>query len=181
MATIITEPELRKTQDNMALTKMWIEIDNLQPNESPYNLTAIAWGNLANEVKDNFAQNDRVILEGRLSMNLLDRQGYKEKVAELVISHIYHLDARSTNSSQEQQQTITSNNNSDLPQEDLNTFPSEPEKVALSSSSFIDKNLDVIPFVRSIDSKIAEDGLLDSYEVYSQCPEVGVTHNFKFL
>ncbi len=38
-----------------------------------------------------------------------------------------------------------------------------------------------IPFVRSVDSRTASSGLLDFYEIESQCPQVGVSHNFKFI
>jgi hypothetical protein len=50
-----------------------------------------------------------------------------------------------------------------------------------SPLSYWQRNLDDIPPVRSVDSKILAEGLLDSYEIYSQCPEVGVSHNFKFI
>jgi single-stranded DNA-binding protein len=40
---------------------------------------------------------------------------------------------------------------------------------------------DDIPFVRAIDSITAKIGLLDSYEIESQCPQVGISHNFKFI
>jgi single-stranded DNA-binding protein len=40
---------------------------------------------------------------------------------------------------------------------------------------------DDIPFVRSVDSKTVSYGLLDFYEIDAQCPQVGVSHNFKFI
>ncbi len=40
---------------------------------------------------------------------------------------------------------------------------------------------DYIPFVRSVDSKTVKAGLLDFYEIESQCPQVGISHNFKFI
>ncbi|MEH2368464.1 hypothetical protein, partial [Nostoc sp.] len=36
---------------------------------------------------------------------------------------------------------------------------------------------DYIPFVRSVDSKTVKAGLLDFYEIESQCPQVGISHN----
>lgn len=40
---------------------------------------------------------------------------------------------------------------------------------------------DDIPFVRSVDSRTVSIGLLDPFEIDAQCPEVGVSHNFKII
>jgi len=44
-----------------------------------------------------------------------------------------------------------------------------------------DEDVDDIPFVRSVDSRTASFGLLDFYEIESQCPQVGISRNFKFI
>jgi hypothetical protein len=62
---------------------------------------------------------------------------------------------------------------------ELSNFPTI--EVSATEVEEQERDLDSIPFVRSVDSKILAEGLLDSYEIYSQCPEVGVSHNFKFI
>ena len=91
MADIVKAPELRYTQDGqMAIAEMTVQIQPLRANDPASNLKAIAWGNLGQQVQEQCNQGDKVILEGRLSMNTLDRpEGYKEKVAELTISRIH--------------------------------------------------------------------------------------------
>jgi single-strand DNA-binding protein len=94
MAKIVRRPELRYTQDNQTpYAQMLVEFFPNRTDASPANLKAVAWGNLASEVAQNYNEGDQVILEGRLSMQVFDRpEGFKEKRAELVISHLYHLD-----------------------------------------------------------------------------------------
>ena len=92
MAKIVRSPQLRYTQDNqLAISEMMVEFDNAAPNTPPSTLKAIAWGNLATDVERQYNEGDQVILTGRLKMDLVERQGYKEKIAELTISHIYPL------------------------------------------------------------------------------------------
>ncbi|MCY7275182.1 MAG: single-stranded DNA-binding protein, partial [Phormidesmis sp. CAN_BIN44] len=54
------------------------------------------------DIQANYHQGDRVILEGRLTMNTVDRpEGFKEKTAEMTVQKIYTLDGgdiRSTTS-----------------------------------------------------------------------------------
>jgi single-stranded DNA-binding protein len=57
----------------------------------------VGWGNFATEIKENYSTGDRVIIEGRLGMNTIDRpEGFKEKRAELTASRIYKLGADTT-------------------------------------------------------------------------------------
>lgn len=92
MAKIIRSPQLRYTQDNqLPISEMMVEFESTTPNTPPSTLKAIAWGNLATDVEQQYTEGDQVILTGRLKMDLQERQGYKEKVAELTISHIYPL------------------------------------------------------------------------------------------
>ncbi len=42
------------------------------------------------QVQEQFKEVDQVLLEGRLSMNTIDRpEGYKEKVAEMTVSRVH--------------------------------------------------------------------------------------------
>ena len=49
----------------------------------------IGWGNFAQEIHEKYHEGDRVIIEGRLSMNTIERDGIKEKRAELTAQRIY--------------------------------------------------------------------------------------------
>jgi single-strand DNA-binding protein len=98
MAKIVRRPELRYTQDNQTpYAQMLVEFEGSRPEDPPATVRAVAWGNLASEVAEKYQESDRVILEGRLSMQTIERQeGFKEKRAELVISHVYRLDGTVT-------------------------------------------------------------------------------------
>jgi single-strand DNA-binding protein len=98
MAEIIKNPELRYTADNqMAIADMFVQFTPTPGNTQPSTLEVVAFGdpnkeqNLAKEMKENFKQGDSVTIEGRLEMNTIERDGYKEKRARLVASRLYHM------------------------------------------------------------------------------------------
>jgi single-strand DNA-binding protein len=99
MATIIRTPELRYTQENQTpVTQMLVEFDNVRPDAPPSTLKVVGWGNLATEIQQTYSEGDRVIIEGRLSMNVVERpDGLKEKRAELVVSRIHPLNEGENN------------------------------------------------------------------------------------
>lgn len=93
MAKIVSDPELRYTQDNqMPITQMRIEIEGLGANDQPATLKAIGWGNMASTLKEEYKEGTQVIVMGRLSIRSFDHpEGFKEKRPELTISQIYPL------------------------------------------------------------------------------------------
>jgi single-strand DNA-binding protein len=95
MAEIIKNPELRYTADNqMAVADMFVQFApplGSRPEDRHPTIEVVGWGNLATEIKENYKQGDRVTIEGRLEMNTIERDGYKEKRAKLVASRIYHI------------------------------------------------------------------------------------------
>jgi single-strand DNA-binding protein len=95
MAEIIKEPELRYTPDNQnQIAQLLVEFPGSRPEEPRATLKVVGWGKLAEEIHASYHQGDRVIIEGRLSMNTIDRpEGFKEKRAELTASRIYKLGA----------------------------------------------------------------------------------------
>jgi single-strand DNA-binding protein len=95
MAQIIQDPELRYTADNQTpIAQMLVEFPSQRSEDPPARLKVVGWGNLANEIKEQYASGDRIIIEGRLSMNTIERsEGFKEKRAELTASRIYKLGA----------------------------------------------------------------------------------------
>jgi single-strand DNA-binding protein len=97
MAEIIKNPELRYTADNqMAVADMFVQFSpplGSRPDDTHPTIEVIGWGNLATEMKENYKQGDRIAIEGRLEMNTIERDGYKEKRAKLVASRLYHVTA----------------------------------------------------------------------------------------
>ena len=91
MAEISQAPELRYTQDGqMAIAEMTVQIAPLRAGDPTASLKVVAWGNLGQQVQEQFTVGDHVLLEGRLSMNTIDRpEGYKEKVAEMTVSRVH--------------------------------------------------------------------------------------------
>jgi single-strand DNA-binding protein len=95
MAQIIQDPELRYTPDSQTpIAQMLVQFQGVRAEDPPSTLKVVGWGNFANEIKEKYSAGDRVIIEGRLSMNTIDRsEGFKEKRAELTANRIYKLGA----------------------------------------------------------------------------------------
>ena len=96
MAEIVDEPQLRFTPDNqLAVAEMVVQFPGLRSEEPPSTLKVVGWGNLAQEIKERCHAGDRVLLEGRLSMNTIERkpEGFKEKRAELTVQKVHYLEA----------------------------------------------------------------------------------------
>ena len=92
MAEIIQPPQLRYTSENKPIADMLVQFSVLRQDEQPATLRVVARGNLAEEMNDTCKQGDRVVIEGRLSMNTVERpEGFREKRAELVARKIHHL------------------------------------------------------------------------------------------
>lgn len=94
MAQIMSEPELRYTQDNTPLAQMLIQFPALRDGDPPGRIKAVGWGKVGTEIQESYHEGDQVLIVGRLSMNTIDRpEGFKEKKAEFVISQIQSVGA----------------------------------------------------------------------------------------
>jgi single-stranded DNA-binding protein len=160
MAKIIRTPELRYTQDNQTpFAQMLVEFAGTRPEDPPATIKAIGWGGLATEIAETYTEGDQVILEGRLAMNNFDRpEGFKEKRAEVVISHIYRVEgylSSSTppSSSSRGDNVVAMNDFKSKPVASASSsepvapypHPVEPSASPISSES-VEENLDDIPF-----------------------------------
>lgn len=98
MAEIVQAPELRYTSETQTpIAEMFVEFPGLRAEDPPSRLKVVGWGNLAQEIQERFHQGDRVVIEGRLSMNTVDRpEGFKEKRAELTAQRIHILGGDTT-------------------------------------------------------------------------------------
>ena len=95
MAEIVQAPELRYTSDTQTpIAEMVVEFPGVRAEDPPSRLKVVGWGNLAQEIQERFHQGDRVVIEGSLRMNTVDRpEGFKEKRAELTAQRIHSLGA----------------------------------------------------------------------------------------
>jgi single-stranded DNA-binding protein len=93
MAEIVEKPQLRYTTDNLAIAEMLVQFPGVRAEDPPATLKVVGWGNLAQEIEQSYHKGDRVIIEGRLNMNTLQLDGYKEKRAELTAQKIHPLGA----------------------------------------------------------------------------------------
>ncbi|MGK7876865.1 MAG: single-stranded DNA-binding protein [Xenococcaceae cyanobacterium] len=109
MAKIVRSPELRYTQDNqIPIVQMLVEFDGLRPEDPPGTLKVVVWGDMAREIEPQYSKGDRLIIQGRLEMNTIDRQeGFKEKRAELIASRIHSLDGSKDHSASSSRQVST--------------------------------------------------------------------------
>jgi single-strand DNA-binding protein len=103
MAEITNPPQLRHTPDGLELAEMMVQFPGSKPDDPPAMLKVIGWGKMAEEIHASYHQGDRVLIEGRLGMSTIQREGFKEKRAELTVQKIHSLgDAVVTTSAPEQ-------------------------------------------------------------------------------
>ena len=95
MAEIVQAPQLRYTADNQTtIAEFVVKFPGLRENDAPGQLKGVGWGNLAQEIQERYGAGDRVLLEGRLNMNTLERpEGFKEKRAEMTVQRINPINA----------------------------------------------------------------------------------------
>jgi single-strand DNA-binding protein len=98
MAEITEDPQLRYTSDNQtAVAEMVVQFPGLRDDEPMATMKVVGWGNLAQEIQEKYHQGDQIIIEGRIGMNMIERQeGFKEKRAEMTAQRIHRLDAGTT-------------------------------------------------------------------------------------
>lgn len=91
LAEVIQDPQLRYTSDTQTpIAEMLVQFPGLRQDDPAATLKVIGWGNLAQEIQEKYHTGDRVIIEGRLGMNTLERpEGFKEKRAELTAQRIH--------------------------------------------------------------------------------------------
>ncbi|MGB3789396.1 MAG: single-stranded DNA-binding protein [Phormidesmis sp.] len=90
MAEIVQAPQLRYTADNQTpIAEFVVKFPGLKEGDASGQMKVVGWGNLAQEIQEKYREGDRVLLEGRLSMNTLERpEGFKEKRAEMTAQRI---------------------------------------------------------------------------------------------
>jgi single-strand DNA-binding protein len=95
MAEIVKAPELRYMQDGQtAIAEMTVQFPSLRAEDPMETLKVVGWGNLAQQIQEQFHEGDQVVLEGRLNMVLTDRpEGFKEKRAELTVARVHRVQA----------------------------------------------------------------------------------------
>lgn len=91
MAEIIQDPQLRYTPETQVpIAEMLVQFKGITSQDKSETLKVVGWGNLAQEIHQNYHQGNQVIIEGRLNINTVDHpEGFKEKRAELVAQRIY--------------------------------------------------------------------------------------------
>jgi single-stranded DNA-binding protein len=92
LAEIVQAPQLRYTSDTQTpVAEFIVQFPGLREGEPAGQMKVVGWGNLAQEIQENYQVGQRVLIEGRLGMNTVERpEGYKEKQAELTVQRIYN-------------------------------------------------------------------------------------------
>ena len=91
MAEIVEAPQLRYTADNQTpISEFVVKFPGMREGDAAGQMKVIGWGNLAQEIQERYKVGERVLLEGRLGMNTLERpEGFKEKRAEMTVQRIH--------------------------------------------------------------------------------------------
>ena len=90
---VLEAPQVRYTQDNQTpVAEMAVQFDGLRPDDPAGQLKVVGWGSLAQDLQNRVQVGQRLMVEGRLRMNTVNRQdGVKEKRAEFTLSRLHPL------------------------------------------------------------------------------------------
>lgn len=183
MVKIISDPELRHVQQDggepIAVTSVLVEFETLQSDRPTSTLKVVGWRDLAEKMKQDYSQGDRVIVQGRLAMNVIQIQGVKEKKAELVASRIYPVSENKDADFDDQERSLptsTGNNvvyidsyeSTSSRQSEATTKPIDP--IPQGNSNSTEENLDDIPFMRSVSLKTSDLDIVDHWEWAANLP-----------
>ncbi|HSM83699.1 MAG TPA: single-stranded DNA-binding protein [Nodosilinea sp.] len=91
MAEIVQSPQLRYTSDNQTpVAEFVVQFPGLREGDPSSQMKVVGWGNLAQDIQAQYQAGQRVLLEGRLAMNVIERpEGFKEKQVEMTVQRIY--------------------------------------------------------------------------------------------
>ncbi|MGF1566826.1 MAG: single-stranded DNA-binding protein [Nodosilinea sp.] len=98
LAEIVQAPQLRYTSDNQTpVAEFVVQFPGLREGDASAQMKVVGWGNLAQDIQENYQTGQRVLLEGRLAMNVVDRpEGFKEKQVEMTVQRIYNVGTLNT-------------------------------------------------------------------------------------
>ena len=88
---VLEAPQIRYTQDNQTpIAEMDVRFDGLRPDDPAGQIRVVGWGSLAQDLQNRVQVGQRLVLEGRLRMNTVNRpDGVKEKRAEFTLSRLH--------------------------------------------------------------------------------------------
>ena len=90
MAEIVQAPQLRYTSDNQTpVAEFVVQFPGLREGDPSSQMKVVGWGNLAQDIQAQYQAGQRVMIEGRLAMNVVERsEGFKEKQVEMTVQRI---------------------------------------------------------------------------------------------
>jgi single-strand DNA-binding protein len=155
MAEVVKAPELRYLQDGQtAIAEMTVQFPALKAEDPMEMLKVVGWGNLAQQIQEQFQPGDQVIIEGRLNMILVDRpEGFKEKRAELTAARVHRVQADlnapsivATPAARVQPAAAPTPTASPAPAARPAPAAAKPAQTAAPATEYIEPNYDDIPF-----------------------------------
>jgi single-strand DNA-binding protein len=94
---IVRDPELRRTTAGKAVTSFTIAVDrNFSKGESDF-IDCVSWDKQGEFVANNFSKGKMILVSGRLQIRKWeDKNGNKQKTAEIVTEDVYFCDSKKT-------------------------------------------------------------------------------------
>lgn len=89
IAEVISKAEVRYTPDNLAVASMLVSFPHGREGEPPFQVKVSSFGDLAQVVSESCQAGDQITIEGQLHIRSVERDGKKEKLAEINARRIY--------------------------------------------------------------------------------------------
>jgi single-strand DNA-binding protein len=145
MGEIVKAPELRFTQDGQtAIAEMTVQFPAIRAEDPMETVKVVSWGNMAQQVQEQYQQGDQIVVEGRLTMSSIDRpEGFKERVAEITASRIHPMSMNAVTTSVP---SLSTQGTSAPPPQAASPATVSPQTTSQTAAPIEEPNYDDIPF-----------------------------------
>ena len=111
MGRLVRDPELRRTQSNLAVTSFTLAVDRDFKSKSGEKETdfidIVAWRSAAEFVSKYFTKGRMAVVDGRLQIrDWTDKAGNKRTTAEVVADNVYFADSKRSESNDNQKENF---------------------------------------------------------------------------
>lgn len=89
MAEVLQAPEVRYTQDNLAVANLLVQFPSTRPEDAPMQVRVSVFGDMAETVVSQCYVGLHVVVEGQLHINSVEKDGRTEKRAEINARRIH--------------------------------------------------------------------------------------------
>ena len=88
--TVVYEPSVRSTKNDSTMSTFSVCVKHNEPSKAKDYLNVVAWGDVADQVREEFHAGTRIGIKGHLRKQFYMKDENKKTVVQIVAEKIYH-------------------------------------------------------------------------------------------